>query len=105
MTCEFEVMVLQIGEAVRHDFFARLDRLLPKWRAAAFDADLAGHRAKRGADDQFRTDAALAKLGARKVQIVTPFEKVIGEFISCAHADAVRRAIVCDRSEEHTSEL
>src|ERR1019366_8442975 len=96
MTREFEVMVFQIGNAMRHVFLASLNRLLPERRAVALDADLASDRSKLRADNQLRPDAALAELGACKVQIVASFKAVIREFITRAHANAVRCAIVCD---------
>ena len=73
----FEVMVLEVSNAVRHVLFACLDRLMPQREATALDADLAGDRTKLGTDNQLGTDAALAKLGAREVEIIVTLEPMV----------------------------
>src|SRR6202034_3558287 len=93
MSVEFEMMVLKVCQTVRHVFFASLYRLLPEWNAVSFDADFTPDRAELRPNNQLWADAALAELGACKVQIVAPLEAVIGKFVPGTHAKAIWAAV------------
>src|SRR3546814_10588486 len=77
----FEMMVLEVGDAVRHIRFARQKGLFPQRPAIAYDAadplDMRG----QFADEQFGTERRGAQLRMGEPQIIAA------------------------RSEEHTSEL
>ena len=58
----FEMMMFQIGEAVRHIAFARQERLFPDRDAIAQDAAGTLDMRRRGADQQFRAKRGLPQL-------------------------------------------
>src|ERR1700676_435122 len=93
---KFEMMMLEIGEAVAHIQFARSNLLLPDGFAVAQDAHSSGYVVEPCVDHQFRTDAACPQLRTRQVEIVSAFEDVIGEFVSCGHSDSPGSSVVRD---------
>ena len=96
VTCEFEVMMLEIGEAVAHVFLTGLNLLRPDGFFSALDSHFAGDRLERCTDDELRTDAAGAEFRSGEIEIVALFELVVGELIAqwpcrCARACRLRR--------------
>src|SRR5580704_17921149 len=85
MPFEFEMMMFEVGQTVRHVFFASLDCLPPYRFTITLDADVAGDGTKIAAHNQLRADAALAQLGAGEIEIVLALELVIGKLIAGAH--------------------
>src|SRR5271165_5298200 len=90
---ELEVMMLEVGEAVRHVFFARLNRLVPYLLAIALNTDFTSNGGEISAGNELWADAAVTQLRSRKIQIVVALELVIGKFIAHAKTDTVRRPI------------
>ena len=62
-------------------------------RAVAFDRDLAGNGLEARINDQFRTERAGANLRAGEIEIIFLLERVVGELIADAHADAARLSV------------
>src|SRR5215469_2237221 len=97
MGSEFEMVMLEVGEAVAHVLLAGSNLLLPDRPTVAEDAHCSGDVVEPGIDHQFRADAAVAKLRSREIEIIAALEDVIGEFVSRGHADPPGRAVFRDR--------
>ena len=88
MAFELEVVMLHVLDAVRHDALSRANVFRPEYGARALDGDFAWDRIKSFADHQFGTDGALAQLGRREVEVIFPFEFVVGKLVAYSEADA-----------------
>src|SRR3546814_11984480 len=77
----FEMMVLEVGDAVRHIRFARQKGLFPQRPAIAYDAadplDMRG----QFADEQFGTKRRGAQLRMGEPQIIAAFGHMVRKFI------------------------
>ena len=80
MLLKFEVMMLNVLEAVAHFLFAGADISRPQSPAVTLDRYFACNRGKLRIQDQLRTNRTVAQLRCRQIQIIPLFETVIGEF-------------------------
>src|SRR3546814_11810362 len=78
----FEMMVLEVGDAVRHIRFARQKGLFPQRPAIAYDAadplDMRG----QFADEQFGTERRGAPLPMGEPQLIAAFGHMVRKFIA-----------------------
>nr|GEU28270.1 hypothetical protein [Tanacetum cinerariifolium] len=92
-----EVVVLQVGDGVRHILLAAEERLFPAYLAVhAVDARRAFDMGRRFAHQQRGTQAAHAQLGVGQVQVVLALGHVVRELVADGETDAVRLAVVAD---------
>ena len=85
-----EVMILQVGNRMRHIGFAGQERLFPDRLAAAQDARGPTNVRRQLADQDFGTEGSVAQLGMGEEEIVHPLRHMVGEFVGEGEADAQR---------------
>src|SRR5579872_6990388 len=91
---EFEMVVLEIRQAVTHVVLAGGDLFLPQHVVAAEDAHRTRNVVEHGIDHELRADAAHAQLRSGKVEVVAALEDMIGELIARRHPDSPWAAIL-----------
>src|ERR1700733_6834404 len=79
---EFEMMLLEIAQAVRHLLFAAGDGLRPVLIAIAHDAYLAGNGVESGANYELGTNGAGPQFGSSQVEIISFLEEIVGELVT-----------------------
>src|ERR1700734_3425559 len=93
MQFEFEVMMLQVAQAVGHFLLAAGNRLRPEWIAAAGDAYRARHGSKIGSDDQLGSDRTSAQLRTSQIEIILLLEAMVRELVALGHTNAIGPAL------------
>jgi hypothetical protein len=93
----FEVMVFQIGEAVRHVRLTRQEGLFPDHLVLAQDTAVAAQILGQGADQNLRAEGGHPQLGMGEPEVVDPFGHMVGEFVAQGPADPVRGAVGADQ--------
>src|SRR5215469_7743249 len=96
MLLKFEVMMLNVCEAVAHFGFAGADISRPQPPAVTLDCYPAWHRGKFRIEDQLRTNGTVAQLRSGQIQVIPFLETVIGEFVACGHPDSSRLSVGID---------
>src|SRR5579863_9683713 len=89
---EFEVVMLDIPQAVAHFRLARANLLPPQHARIALDHHLARHRLKIRVEHELGPDRTGANLRTRQVQIILLLELMIGKLVSGGHAHAPRHS-------------
>ena len=92
----FEMMMLEIGDRMRHVGLARQERLFPERLAIAQDARRAANVGRQVADQDFRAEGGVAQLRMRQIEIIDALGDVVGKFVRQGKADAKRRAVIAD---------
>ncbi|MCY1172409.1 hypothetical protein D9M73_125440 [compost metagenome] len=101
----FEMVMLKIGDAVRHIGFARYERLFPQRRAIAQDLAAALDMRWQGGDQQFRAERRRPQFGMGEPQIIAAFGDMIGKLIGERKAEAHRRTVLIDQVDARNFRL
>jgi hypothetical protein len=92
-----EVMVLEVGDGVRHVVVAGEPGVAPQRLAVAREAGAARHAGRQLAQQQLGAVGALTQLGMRQVEIVLALHHVVRIFVAEREADPVYRGVVADQ--------
>src|SRR5215813_14554078 len=96
MLLKFEVMMLNVRQAVAHFGFAGADIFRPQGPAVTLDRYFAWNRGKFRIQDQLRTQGTVAQLRTGQIQVIPFFETMIGEFVARGHSDSARLSVGID---------
>ena len=93
----FEMVVLEVGEAVRHVRLAAQEGLLPQDLPVAQDPAGAAQILRQIADQQFRSQRGRTQLGMGEPEVIAALGDMVGEFVGEREAQAARPAVGVDQ--------
>src|SRR5687768_16606399 len=87
----FEMVMLEIGNRMRHVRLSGQERLLPQDRTVAQDARRALDVERQVADQNLGTKGGVAQLRMRQIEVVHALGDMVGELVGEREADPERR--------------